>query len=73
MDFAAVHLFLQRPIVAAAVAGAISAAVVDYGAFRSWKSFDDLKTFNFKMALFRWIQGAVTGAIGASSYSALVG
>ena len=57
---------LQSPLFKGALAGLISAALVDFAAFRSWDSFDDLKTYRWKTALFRWVQGAVVGLVTAA-------
>lgn len=62
MDLA---VFVSNPILRGALLGAAVAAAIDLQAFRSWKSFDDLKLFNWKTAAFRWFQGAVIGAISA--------
>ncbi len=48
-----------------AVAGALSAAWIDFAAFRSWKSFDDVWHYDWRLAAFRWLQGAVVGAVTA--------
>ncbi len=59
-----------RQIVQAAFHGALtgwaSAATVDFVAFKTWKSFDDAKTYNWSVALWRWLQGAVTGAVAGA-------
>lgn len=56
-------VYLQHPIVVAALAGAIAAARVDFHAFKSWQSFDEAVTYSWKTAVFRWIQGAIVGAV----------
>ena len=69
MDVDAVQAFVVRAlsnrIVAGAVSGALSAAAGDYGAFRSWKSVQEAMAYNWGLALWRWFQGAVVGAVGA--------
>lgn len=55
-----------------ALAGAISAAIVDVHAFMSWKSFNDAITYSWGTALFRWCQGAVSGALVGAGYGAMV-
>lgn len=55
--------YLQHPIVVAALSGAIAAARVDFHAFKSWQSFDDASKYSWKTALFRWLQGAIVGAV----------
>lgn len=57
---------LQNKIVAGAVSGFLAAAVVDFGAFRSWKSVHDAMAYAWGLALWRWFQGAVTGAVSAA-------
>lgn len=57
---------LQSSLFKGALAGLLSAALVDFAAFRSWKSFDDLKTYQWRTALFRWGQGAVVGLVTAA-------
>lgn len=54
-----------KAILAGAVSGAISAAGTDFGAFRSWKSFQDAARYDWPTAIFRWVQGAILGALGA--------
>jgi hypothetical protein len=54
---------LQYPMVRGAIAGVLAAAVVDYGAFRSWKSFDDAAAYDWKTASWRWLQGAIVGTL----------
>lgn len=56
--------FLHNPIVASAFLGFIVAAAVD---LHAWKSWDDAK-FNFKTASYRWVTGAIFGALAAAGY-----
>jgi hypothetical protein len=56
---------LSNRIVAGAVSGALSAAAADYGAFRSWKSVQEALAYSWGVAIWRWFQGAVIGAVGA--------
>lgn len=58
--------FLHNPIVQGAINGVVAAAVVDFAAFRSWKSFQDAASYSWSTAAFRWFQGAVVGAISAA-------
>ena len=44
--------------------GLLNAASVDYAAFRMWKSFRDAAQYDWGVALWRWLQGAVIGAVG---------
>lgn len=48
-----------------ALAGLVAAMVVDYNAFRSWKSLDEARTYDWGLALRRWLQGLTTGALSA--------
>lgn len=54
---------LTWPSVRGALVGVGTAAVVDYGAFRSWKSWDDAMTYEWRTAAWRWFQGSVIGAL----------
>jgi hypothetical protein len=55
--------FLQLPFVRGAISGAGAAAVVDIHAFLSFKSIQEAATYQWNTAVFRWVQGAVSGAI----------
>ena len=46
-----------------ALTGLAAAAAVDFHAFKRWQSFGDVKAYNWNVALFRWMQGAVIGAL----------
>ena len=50
---------------AGAISGLLAAAAVDFHAFKAWQSFGDAKAYNWPVALFRWCQGAVMGAVAA--------
>lgn len=63
------HQVLAHPAVTGALTGALTAAVVDFQAFRNWKSFHDAQTFAWSIALWRWLQGAVVGAVTAFGIS----
>lgn len=54
---------LQYRAVQGAVTGMATAGLVDFAAFRSWKSFDDARQYDWGIALWRWFQGAVVGAL----------
>lgn len=53
---------VRNPVIRSAAIGACSAAAVDYRAFLSWKSFDDAMAYDWNVAAWRWLQGAVIGA-----------
>lgn len=59
---------LQHPLARGAVTGIVTAAAVDISAFRSWKSFDDVARYDWKVAAFRWVQGAILGALVAAGF-----
>lgn len=67
------HAILTNPIVHGALSGALSAAAIDFAAFRSWKSFHDAATYGWGTAAWRWLQGAVVGALAAAGLGGLVG
>jgi hypothetical protein len=64
-------VLLHHPISRGAVAGLVAAAVVDFHAFMTWKQFDDLKQYDWGTALFRWFQGAITGAMTGAGFTAV--
>ncbi len=64
---------LTSPITKGAVSGVLAAAAVDFNAFRSWKSFSDAMQYNWGVALWRWFQGGIAGALTAVGYGSLVG
>ena len=55
--------FLEHPAVKGALTGLMTAMLVDYAAFRGWKSYDDAFTYEWRVALWRWLQGFVSGAV----------
>lgn len=56
---------LQHPVARGAMSGVVAAAAVDIAAFRSWRSFDEAAAYEWKLAAWRWFQGAVWGALVA--------
>lgn len=58
--------FLQNRIVLGALAGALTAGWVDFNAFKSWKKWDDVSKYQWSTAAFRWVQGAIVGALTAT-------
>lgn len=67
------HAFLMYPVVHGAVTGLITAAGIDLHAFLSWKKVQDAVAYDWGVALWRWFQGAVSGAIVAAGYGAVIG
>lgn len=59
-----------KHILSGAITGVAAAAYVDYLAFRSWKSFDDFRRYDWGIAVWRWIQGAVIGGLTAAGFGA---
>ena len=61
---------LNSPLTKGALSGVLTAAAVDYQAFRSWKSFQDFKSYSWGTAVFRWFQGALVGLVTAAGLGA---
>lgn len=55
--------YVILPLLRAALSGVIVAAAVDFAAFRSWKSFQEARTYDWGVAAWRWFQGAVIGVL----------
>jgi len=51
----------------------LAAAAVDFAAFRAWKSFNDVATYDWSTASFRWFQGAVVGFLSAAGMEGMIG
>jgi hypothetical protein len=58
-----VWALLRHPVAKGAIAGALTAAWVDYGAFRKWQSWKDVADYDWAVASWRWFQGAFVGAL----------
>lgn len=52
-----------------ALVGALTAARIDYLAFKSWKSFDEIWVYNWRTAAFRWFQGAIVGSLTSGAFA----
>jgi hypothetical protein len=57
--------FIAHPLVAGTLSGFTAAALVDYQAFRSWKSAEEARSYGWGVAAWRWFQGAVGGFVAA--------
>lgn len=62
---------LSNTLVQGAITGFVSAALIDYQAFRSWKNAHDAMTYDWATAAFRWLQGTIGGLITASGIAGL--
>lgn len=74
-DTSAVQALVLRLVIKAAqgaLSGLLAAAAVDVHTFQTWKTAEDAKGFNWATAGQRWLFGAVSGAIGALGFGALV-
>lgn len=56
-----------------ALTGWAVAAKTDYAAFVGWKSIQDALAYDWKVALWRWFQGAVIGAVSVTGFGQLLG
>jgi hypothetical protein len=63
---------LRSRAIQGALTGALSAAGIDFQAFRAWKSFDEARHYSWGLAAWRWFQGAVVGAITGAGYGAAI-
>ena len=64
---------LANPIARGALEGIGGALVIDYVAFRSWKRLDDALSYDWRTAGWRWLQGAVGGAVAAAGLGTVIG
>lgn len=55
-----------------ALSGFATAALVDFAAFRSWKSVQEARQYDWKIAGWRWFQGIVVGALMAAGFGMVV-
>lgn len=65
-------LWLRHPIVLGAFTGFVTAAAVDFAAFKRWQSFDEARKYGWNIAAWRWFQGTVAGALGALGFGAII-
>jgi hypothetical protein len=62
---------LHSAFATGAVSGLLSAAAVDFSAFRAWKSFKEAATYDWGIAAWRWAQGFVAGGLAATVFRAV--
>lgn len=66
------HALLHSPVGIGAVAGLLAAARIDYEAFQTWDEWRDFQTYSWSLASFRWVKGAVIGAVSAYGFAAVL-
>jgi hypothetical protein len=66
------HVALQSAGMKAFLSGALGGAVVDYHAFLQFHCWNDFKNYAWSTASFRWLQGGIATAVGASALGALL-
>lgn len=64
--------WLANPYVQGALTGFVSAAIVDFAAFRSWKSWQDGLAYSWSIATLRWVQGIVGGLLAAAGFEVIL-
>lgn len=64
------HGLAAHPIGRGVITGLLGAMLIDYGAFKSWKSSQDALSYDWRLAAWRWLQGAVTGAVAGAGLEA---
>lgn len=52
----------HNPFIHGALIGWGTAARQDYKAFKSWKSVQDAMKYDWSIAIWNWVEGAITGA-----------
>jgi hypothetical protein len=65
MDFMDMTTLLAHPVVVGALSGFLTAARVDYIAFQRFQTPEEAAQYQWRIALWRWLQGAVIGAVTA--------
>lgn len=66
------HAFLKTPMGVGILGGILTAARVDYAAFKAWRSWHDFQTYSWGVATFRWVQGAIIGALTSTGLAAVL-
>lgn len=67
----AIAPFFAHPLARGIMTGVIAAAAVDFGAFRSWKSWNEAASYDWRTASFRWFQGAIIGLLTSLGFNGL--
>ena len=65
------HVAMDIPAVRSGCAGLVSAALIDFAAFRKFQDWHDLATYNWSVATFRWAAGFATAALTSLGIGAL--
>lgn len=65
------HYFATSPVIQSILGGVVTAAFVDWQAFRAWKTWHDIATYDWSTATFRWFQGAAAGFVTSGIWKAL--
>jgi hypothetical protein len=53
----------MAPIIHALITGALVAAAIDFSAYKTWNQYDNMFTFDYRLGLRRWLQGAVISGL----------
>lgn len=61
---------LVNKLALGALSGFGGALLIDYAEFRKWKSVQEFISYNWGVAAFRWVQGAVGGVVAAAGLAA---
>lgn len=72
MELEIVQQVLEHPVVRGALTGWASAAAIDFAAFKKWESVEEAARYGWRLAAWRWFQGAVVGAVAALGIEGLI-
>lgn len=64
--------FFANPLTRAVLTGIVTAAAVDFQAFRTWQSVEDAKRYAWTVAAWRWFLGAFAGLVFGLGYGVLL-
>lgn len=59
----AAHAALHTPTVVGLLGGLVAAIKADHEAFRKWNSWQDVRSFDWNVASYRYARGAMLGAL----------